>query len=30
MPFFSIEIVRIALLLAIPALSLFLPKLLAG
>jgi TRAP-type C4-dicarboxylate transport system permease large subunit len=30
MPFFSIEIFRIGLLLAIPALSLFLPRLLAG
>jgi tripartite ATP-independent transporter DctM subunit len=30
MPFFSVEIFRTALLLAIPALSLFLPRLLAG
>ena len=30
MPFFGVEILRIALLLAVPALSLFLPRILAG
>jgi TRAP-type mannitol/chloroaromatic compound transport system permease large subunit len=30
MPFFGIELVRVALLLAIPPLALFLPRLLSG